>query len=286
MTSATGSQQRDGPRVDRLRYVTRSKGAIMFRNVRLDEHRSVVPVRGGPPDPVVGGTDEFRITIEDGRATVELLADHSTVDGARVVVEPYLRAWEIEAFLNHVEKHGDFQQPLRFEFEGADVTNPVPGSAVVVLAQSAGAFFYRAYPPPPQRIVASSHVRLMWLRWQEYQAGREPLPSMAYFCLTTVEALGVPPDRGKRGRAAAHLGIARDVLDTLGDLVSEVGSERELRKAFAKRPRPYTSAERQWIEFVTLALIRRVGEAAKSAVSGPTPGPRLAQITMADFPRI
>jgi hypothetical protein len=222
-----GHQEQKSPRVERLRYVARSRGAIVFRKTHFDTD-VMNWVNEGPPDEAVGATGDFRITLREGRATVEMLTDYSTVDEARGMVEPFLRAWEIQAFLHHFAKHDDFQQPLVFEFDGAEVSHPVRGPDVVIQAPAAGGFFYRAYPSPPDRFEAPPDVRAMWLRWQEYQAGRESLPSMAYFCLTVVEASMGGARTGRRERAADHYAIDVDVLKTLGDLASEVGGDHEL----------------------------------------------------------
>jgi hypothetical protein len=238
----------------------------------------------GPPDSVLGSTEEFQVTLQDGRVTVEMIGDYLTVDDAREVVEPYLRAWEIQAFLRHVAKHNDFQQPLVFQFDGVDIANPVPGPPIVIQASTGQGFFYGEYPSPPHGFEASPNVRAMWLRWQEYQAGRESLPSMAYFCLTVVESHVGGPRQGRRQRAAAHFAVAMDVLKKFGDLVSEVGGEHELRKAHAREKRPYSAEERKWIELVTLALMQRVGEVAHYEATGLRLGEQVAPITMADFP--
>ncbi|MEA2525495.1 MAG: hypothetical protein QOF73_2722, partial [Thermomicrobiales bacterium] len=183
------------PRVERLRYAVRAKGTVYFAEARVDIGAGMGIAVDGAVDPAHGGTDEFRVTLEHpeamkhGVATVEMISDYPTIDEARATVEPYLRAWEIRALLDHVAKHGDTQRPLYFEYKGADVSNPRRGDNVILQLSPAGAFIYRTEPPSPSLFAPSVAVDTMWLRWQEYDEGREPLPSMAYFCLTAVEDL-------------------------------------------------------------------------------------------------
>jgi hypothetical protein len=68
------------------------------------------------PPRVAVTQPEFEITLEDGRATVEMLVRYPGEAGARRVVEPFLRGWEIAALLD--AGVGDF----RFEFRAAAVS--------------------------------------------------------------------------------------------------------------------------------------------------------------------
>jgi hypothetical protein len=90
-----------------------------------------------------------------------MLADYATFDEERGIVEPYLRAWAIHAFVRHAAKYDDFQEPLVFEFDGADVANPVPVPDVVLHAPAAARFFFEAYPSSPNRFIAPPDVRAM-----------------------------------------------------------------------------------------------------------------------------
>src|SRR5579862_7067126 len=70
------------------------------------------------------------------------------------------------------------------------------------------------YPEPPTDFTADPDVETMWRRWEGFLADREPLPSMAYFCLTVVES------HGGRAGAARRLGISLPVLHTIGRLAT------------------------------------------------------------------
>jgi hypothetical protein len=66
--------------------------------------------------------------------------------------------------------------------------------------------------------------------------------------------------RGARERTGLKFSIEPRVLDELGNLVSEVGSPTEARKAHREHLRDYTEEERVWMQTVVKRIIQRVGE--------------------------
>jgi hypothetical protein len=247
------------------------------------------------PPPVVGETPEFRVTLENGRATAEMLADYPTIEEARTAVEPYLHAWEIHA----AATFRGTAEPLRFEFEKGHVVDraPDPDHALraklvgsrTVRASAAIALSAREYPTAPEGFVVSPDVETMWNRWQGYRSGRESLQGMANYCLTVFENTMIQQaaasgqkfgKRAARTEAATEYGIDLKVLSTLGDLVSEVGDPLTRRKEHAKHKRPLTGTEIRWIEDVVKAMIHRAGERAAS------PNRQFRALTLADFPSI
>jgi hypothetical protein len=113
----------------------------------------------------------------------------------------------------------------------------------------------------------------MWLRYEGYRRGKEPLAAMAYFCLTVVEA------RGGRKKVAKELNIEPELLRKLGELSSNVGDPREARK-LSGSGRAHTDREKKWLEAMVLALIRRLGEYDFD------PTAKLTTVTMADLPNL
>ena len=110
-----------------------------------------------------------------------------------------------------------------------------PVAATVSPVQS-----YPAYPDPPTVFAITPDVESMWGRWTGYMNDREPLASMASMCLTILEAgAGGRPDE-RRTSAAAKYGVARDVLELLGDLTSDVGEAQTGREAHVSRRSPHT----------------------------------------------
>ena len=104
-------------------------------------------------------------------------------------------------------------------------------------------------------------------------AGREPLQTMAYFCLTVLQM------HGGRAGAAARFGISQGVLATVARLSTEAGDVATARKASPQR-RALTAEEQGWREAAVKAMIRRAGEVA-AAPSAPR-----SQLTMSDLPAL
>lgn len=138
-----------------------------------------------------------------------------------------------------------------------------------------------SYPALPENFVASPDVETMWQRYEQYVQGREPLPSMAYFCLTVLEtsARNVHGKGGNREKALRTYAVQDKVLGKLGELTARLGDAGTARKA-GGAGRPLTSVERDWIERCLRALIRRVGEKAAD------PQGNFDRITMADLPQL
>jgi len=283
-TDAAGS-----PRVGRLIYRVHAAATISYFKTVLDPNSSFGRRYVGPPESVIGTTTDFQVLIStEGMsracsAAVELITDFPTVEAARAAVEPYLQAWEIQSLVDHLAKHSDFSQPLRFEYHSAEVSNAQP-TDLTVHVNPGHHYIEGEFPSPPSRLLASPDVRLMWQRWESYQAGRESLPAMAYYCLTALEAATGKSRNDRRSSAAAAYAVDIEVLNQLGDLVSEVGDDHERRKAHAKHRRPYTTTEKEWIERVVLALIERVGRVACGNATGTNIS--LRTLTLGDLPAI
>jgi len=236
------------------------------------------------PPAIEYTTEAFRVELKNGVAAFEMIEHHASEETAKKRVEEYLRAWEIDAAL----RFGLGE--IHFDFNDADVIDrepPPPGTSQVIYAKAtAGAIGLvgnvtvhvtrRQYPEAPEAFIASPDVETMWRRYEGYLEGREPLASMAYACLTTLEA-----SAGGRTRAVEQYGIGLSVLRKLGYLATQVGDEATARKFTELRERrPHTGSERAWVEAAVKALIRRAGEWA----SDPQVPHR--KITMADLPRL
>lgn len=199
----------------------------------------------------------------DGRLVVKPVAHFSDENDARTVIEPFLRAWEIDSDLN-----GNIGT-IRFKFMRADVIDrdpPPPGTskAISLKARSVTAsrttatlqIVRRSYPSPPESFRATSEAVQAYSRWRAFRDGREPLQSMAYFFLTLAEATA-----GGRRRAAHVLAIKAEVLSTIGRLASTKGDLSTARKvartgAFDE----LTDSEKRWLEQAIRHVIKRLGE--------------------------
>lgn len=244
----------------------------------LDTHESVT---FGNPPPVEFENNTFRVRLHNGVARLEPKEHFSSVESARGMADDFVHAWELDAALHIGRKE------IHFAFQDAEVVDrdpPAAGSAQVSTLKATGMAALAGlltvhvtrptYPNPPALFKLSPDVETLWQRFEGYLNGREPLPSMAYFCLTLIQAKA-----GGRNGAARLYRIAKDVLDKLGELTSRRGDARIARK-FQQGGglTPLTASEKGWIEAAVRVVIRRVGEIDSD--------PTLREITMEDLPRL
>jgi hypothetical protein len=127
-----------------------------------------------------------------------------------------------------------------------------------------------AYPEPPSDMKLTPDLEALWMRYIGHQANREPLPAMAYFCLTVLET-----SAGDRSHAARKFNIDSKVLGKIGELTERRGNPRTARKMAANFVQ-HTPQEISWLEEAIKLIIRRVAENASGAVC--------PKITMKDLP--
>ena len=205
-----------------------------------------------------------------------------TLEKARALVDPILRGWEMEVEL--ARGRGE----LRFTYENAEIvdrTPTAPGTIRGTLVTALGIaslvatgdlkvhITRRKYPDPPRGFHITPDAESVLLRFRGYQDGREPLLSMAYFCLTVVESAA--GGRNRRSNAARIFRIAESVLDKLGELTTNRGDRAIARKAQSKAE-PLTGGERAWIEATIKELVLRL--------CAPPQHYERKQLTMADLP--
>jgi len=239
------------------------------------------------PQPVEHKTTSFSLRIADSRLRAEIKDDPPTVTDAFRALMRYLRSWEILTNL----RYGS--EAIRCVVDDAEVINGPPGAGLSdelrrclapdgqITLGIAGPQARRLYPDLPSGFVASPDVVSMWERYAGYLAGREPLLSMAYFCLTVIEASTGKRKKEGREAAAERYGVEFDVLSELGKLTSGRGDASAARKVVAGSAlQPLSDTEAAWVNEVVKALIHRVGEWAAD------PNVQWPQITMGDFPRL
>ena len=224
----------------------------------------------------------YTLQLHDDMLTVQMCKHFSSIKSAREEVEEDLRAWELDVAL----RLGPGE--LHFVFEDAVVIDrdPLPsgepkvihasGGAVVALRGSAVTVHVGRgkYSEPPTRYRATPDVETLWQRFEGYRKGLEPLLSMAYFCLTLIEARA-----GGRQQAANRFSIDEQVLRKLGEITSIRGDGTSARKLNQQSTlAPITPAEIAWTEAAVKAIIRRVAEL--------DPSNRLPQLTMSDLPNL
>jgi len=238
-------------------------------------------------DPTEDDTDafHFNLTKQDERIVATfLMKEHfATIEAARAVTDEYLRALEVKAAL--VEYGGC--HVLDFYYIRADVVDrsipptdgiqALSGRAAGRSAASGIVTMTRPLPSPPGAFKWTPDVETLWNRFQQYVNEREPLPSMAYFCVTVVEMYA----NGKTAEAAKQFCISKRVLSHLRELCSNRGDETEARKPNSNKSfSPLTDEEKSWVVAVVMQLILRVGQHAYN------PQQILRELTMNDFPML
>lgn len=234
------------------------------------------------PTPVEFETEEVRFCLADGKLTCDMKNHIASPEEARAIVEPVLRAWEVDADLRG--NRGE----LRFEFDAADIIDRSPcppgvvrghahvlsGVAAISAVGTVSVHVGRViYPGPPGAFRLNPDAESILLRYQGYRDGREPLLSMAYFCLTVLEA-----NAGGRSSAALKYRIDKALLDKLGELTSRRGDRAIARKATAGPAEPLTGLETAWLEAAVKTLIWRLGDTRDTTA--------LPSITLADVPML
>ena len=112
------------------------------------------------------------------------------------------------------------------------------------------------FPRAAPNFLASREVEVLWARHQAYIEGREPLTSMAYFCLTFVRTLA----GGGNKRAAEKYGISYNVFERIGALTGTRGDYLTARKVVdAQPPAPLAQDDLLWLEAAIRIMIWRVG---------------------------
>ena len=255
------------PRVKALQFVVEHDPSVDYSHAAPLSHRE----------------QSFDVRVENERVCFTMKTDHATEEEARDAVSAYIAAWEFEAGLQN--------GPNKFElrFDCADIEDRNPATGEVSLRPRGVRFHFKIgdvrvtlgkprYPSPPTTgLSLSPDVRSMFERYQGYLQGQEPLPSMAYFCLTVLEN-STGHRRGGRKVAATLYQIDNAVLDQLGHLSSKKGGTGA-RKAEGVN-HELSLEDKRFLEQAVKTIIRRVAEVAHD------PKARVQPITMRDFPAI
>ena len=219
----------------------------------------------------------FDVRAENGRVRFEFNEHHASEEAARFTVEAgYIPNWEFTVGL----QHGPNALRLRFDRSKIIDRNPPPGPPTLsahfrsgipkisaTLAPSAPSTF-----PEPGRtaIRRSPDVDSMYEHYLRHLAGGEPLPAMAYFCLTKLEQMA-----GGRDAAAARFGVSKQVLRRIGELSTNKGGA-SARKAVGQAA-PYTPEEERFLRSAIKTLIQRAAEVECG------PDPNRITITLTDI---
>lgn len=222
--------------------------------------------------------DRFDLRAENGRVRFHLKKHYATEEEARFSVEAdYIPNWEFDVGL----KRGPNAFRLRFERSDIVDRNPPPGPPTLSISSSSGVPSARVdlappmppeFPEPPRvGTKRSPDVDSMFQRYLRHLEGREPLPSMAYFCLTMLKQMA----GGRAVNAAATFNISKRVLDRIGKLSSNKGGF-SARKATGSNA-PLTIDEERFLKSAVKLLIQRAAEVEYGS------DPSRKKITLADI---
>lgn len=221
------------------------------------------------PEPVSFVNHLGAFNLVEGKLSIDPVEHFPDEEDARWAIEPFLRAWEMDADLS------SNLGMIRFTFDRVELIDrdpPPPGSPQVIQLKGIASLSFvgqpvslhltcRKYPQPPHAFRVTPEVQHAYRRWLGYRSGKEPLQSMAYFVLTLLESTA-----GDRRNAAQSFNIELDILRTIGRLSSTKGDPETARKASAgTQYQELTGAERQWLEKAISLVIRRIGEHASGA---------------------
>ena len=231
-------------------------------------------------DPLEFREQAFEVSVADKRVRFAMNDHFATEQQARDAVEDFIRGWELDAAL--ARGPGVFK--LRFDKSDIVDRNPTPGvirvrvnpiGVAVSLSQPHATVSPRDFPKPPSTgLTPSPDVESMFFRYAGYREGREPLATMAYFCLDVLLAT-TGKRKGRLKAAAKRYRVSQRVLNRLSDLTSKKGGAGS-RKAEGVY-RDFTPEERQFVEAAVTTIIRRAAEVAHD------PDSDLAEISMSKF---
>ena len=215
------------------------------------------------PSPIEQETNQFSLRLSDDTLVLYMKKHYTSEHTAKIAVADYLRSWEIDMALRLRLR------TVNFVFQHAEVIdrNPLPPVAsnesdtprnmyVATSVLASLRVTCPRYPVPPQHFLVTPDVEALWRRYEGYLNQREPLLSMAYFCLTVIES-----SAGDRKEAAKKYSIDQAVLKKLGELASTRGDRNTARKYKPNvHQRDLTQDEVEWIKACIEAMIRRVAE--------------------------
>ena len=231
--------------------------------------------------PLVLKEREFRVKVKDKKVCFKLKEHYATESKARESVKEYIRIWELDAGLRHGP---DF---FKLKFDRAKIVdrNPTPGSVDAesvkwkfTIPPATGTVGPSNYPSPPSGLSIDPDVQTMYDRYMNHLRGREPLVTMAYFCLTVLEgtAVGTKKNIGKRSAAAQYYCIDKQVLNLVGKLSSEKGGPEARKREGIDND--LTEQERRFLDKAVKKMIYRMAEKIND------PAKSLSQITLSDLP--
>ena len=221
--------------------------------------------------------EAFHLTVAGDEARFEMKRQYATKEAAQEAVEPFIHRWKFYARLQPVSRSFDLR------FNGAHIEDRNPTAGVVTASAGAVRFTFATgrasgtvhasrYPAPPTiTLEITADVKSACSRYLGYLAGEEPLPSMAYFCITVMRHSAKrecvsPTDRYR---------ISKSVLKRAQCLASRKGGS-QARKADGMK-KELSAEESRFLEQAVRSIIQRMAEVAAN------PDCHFSKITMSDL---
>lgn len=217
-------------------------------------------------EPLDADEKDFSIHVEDEQVHFTMKAHYETIEEAKKAVRESIEHWEFTAGL----KRGPGAFKLVYQHAQIVDRRPPPkrdGSVRLFTTFQLGAGTGSAtlhtslgqYPKPPSTgLTITPDVQSMYDRLMGYRSNREPLPSMAYFCLTVLRlAAGLSESDNE---VVEKYAVEKKVLSKIVKLSTNKGGAYA-RKASGTRV-DLTPSETRFLEKAIVALIRRAAEVA------------------------
>ena len=243
----------NGPHVVALIYNIKHGQSVNYRAAKSMDHEE----------------PGFHVKIANEKVRFEFKKHHATVEAARRSIEEYICAWEVGAGL----RGGPNCFKLTYDYAQIEDRNPTPGVTVlhglplrseVTISKAVLTVSPPHYPSPPSGLKIIPDVQTLYDRYMGYRQGKEPLTTMAYFCLTVIE------------RSPAKNDFSSRVRDKIRHLSSGKGGQ-QARKADG-RDSDLTDQDSRFLDEAIKAVILRAAERAHG------PDRALPQISMSDLP--
>ena len=200
----------------------------------------------------------FLLKLEGSEARFELKEHYPTWKQAQQAIQPFIQQWELRASLE--SGAGTFS--LKFKQPEMIDRKPTPGVISVSPAPVSFHFttssptvtVFRQYPqPPPERRMSIDNpdVQSMLHRYLGHRQGREPLPSMAYFCF---EVFAKRLGKGAKHAAKKHK-ISHKLVKRVSKLASNKGGDQARHQSGICHP--LTQPEVQFLQKAVASMIVR-----------------------------
>ena len=248
----------------------------LFYNI---EHSAAVDYSDAKP--LEHEEDNFSVRIENKKVCFTMKAHYATREEAKEAVREYIDNWEFTAGL----RRGSDMFKLVYwkpeiEYRNVEIGHHVGAPDPVSLKFTTSlkdSIIIAPYPSPPQSgLKITPDVRSMSDRFAGYRLDREPLPSMAAFCLDVLQ--GSTRSKCPNKKVVEMYGIELAVIKKIARLANNKGGPYARKRIGINSP--LTPKETCFLEEAVKAMIRRAAEVAHAPKNESR-----AEINLSDLPQ-